>query len=289
MALSGRLALGLAVALVACARARPIGVTDLGPDLAAFDVGGPDLATVGAADLASPPDLAGSAAAAACAAALAPFHYDFEAGPAGFTHEAMDGFSGDPSWPFDEWDQGSVSGPGPGACHGGSGCFATYRLGNYVSCERGALRSPTLDLSACSTVPTKVSFFHYYDFWAGITSAGTWYDGGLVELSGDGGATWQAAALTYPGTLAINPQMTASYMCLAPNAFYAHAKPGFVQTSGGAWQKVDVPIPAALRTAKFAIRFVYATGVSSQNNTPATSRPNAKPGWYLDDLSLLVQ
>jgi hypothetical protein len=81
------------------------------------------------------------------------------------------------------------------------------------------------------------------------------------------------------------------YDCLADSGnglFEVDGQSGYVQSSSG-WQMVTVPIPANLRTSQFRARFAYSTGVSSQNDTPDTSRPNAAPGWYVDDVSLTAQ
>ena len=251
-----------------------------------------DLSSSGPADLSSAPpgDLASAgdlAPSGSCAAALASVNWDFESGDQGFTHRAIDGYDGDSRWPFDEWERGTPSGAGPGACHGGTGCWATYVAGNYASCERAELLSPSVDLSACAGTAVKLVFWHAFDFWTGSYGGSTWYDGGVVELSGDGGASWQASGASN-GTLAINPQMTLSYSCLTDSGnglFELDGQSGFVQSSTG-WQKVEVAIPAALVTSMFRARFAYSTGVSSMNDTPSTSRPEAAPGWYLDDISI---
>jgi hypothetical protein len=291
MALGSRGRLGLwalcaSAAQLGCAQVDRVRLGDggQGVDLARppRDGGAADLAAAGA------PDLAG-VDLGPCGAALSSLSFGFEAGAAGFTHAVMDGAdSSGVSWPYDEWQVGTPSGPGPGACHVGSGCFGTYLAGNYVSCERAALRSPKLDLSQCAAVGVKLVFYHYYDFFSGTYGGSAWADGGFIELSADDGASWSPVAMSYPGTLEINPQETSAYSCVEPTSFYAHGKPGYTGASAG-WQRVEIPIVAGLRTAGFAVRFVFASGVSSMNNTPDTSRPNARPGWYIDDLSVVPE
>jgi hypothetical protein len=268
---------------------------DAGLQLEPWDLAGAvDLSHSGTAPQSgqvSPPDLGETAPtdlspASACAAALANYRFDFESGDEGFTHEILDGVAGRADWPFDEWQRGAPSGDGPGSCHGGSGCWATYLAGNYVSCERAALRSPALDLSACAATPLKLVFYHYYDFWTGRYDFQTWSDGGIVEISADDGANWTAPVdLNLPGTIAINPDRGPLYWCVDSANFHVDLQPGYTGQSGG-WQRVELSVPTEFRTAQFSIRFAYGTGVSSAEGTVDDSRPRARPGWYIDDLTI---
>ena len=212
---------------------------------------------------------------------------DFESGAAGYAHDAIDGFAGDNSWPFDVWANGAAAN-GLG-CKSGTNCFATGLTSNYVQCGRAELKSPNIDLSTCAAAGTvKIAFQHAYAFWTGAYGGTTWYDGGIVELSGDGGSTWQAApGLATTGTLAINPNRGSSYACLSPNAFHVNGKAGFVGASTG-WQAAEIVVPAALRTSQFRIRFAYASGVSFATTDPATSRLHTAAGWHVDDVQVIA-
>ena len=53
-------------------------------------------------------------------------------------------------WNFDDWEHGTASNVGPGACHGGTGCWATRLDNNYIACQRAYLVSPPIDLSDCA-------------------------------------------------------------------------------------------------------------------------------------------
>lgn len=240
-------------------------------------------ADLAGADLRGLPDLAGPVGN--CGAALTSLSWDFESAGV-FSHDAIDGYSGDPEWPFDEWQRGTPSGPGPGACHGGSQCWGTYIAGNYINCERAMLTTPVVDLSACAGTNVKLVFWHWFNFWT--DASGPWFDGGLVEFSGDGGATWTQSGATYPGTIAINGSDGFGLSCLSQNSFYVDGKGGYVQTSPG-WQEVDIAIPASLRTATFQARFAYSTGVVYPTTDQNTSRQNANPGWYIDDVAIVAQ
>jgi hypothetical protein len=254
----------------------------LQPDGAARDLAARD----GAA-----PDLAGGdlASGGACATVVAALSYDFEASNGGFSHQASDGFAGDPSWPFDEWAWGTPSGSGPNGCHGGSKCWGTYLPGNYANCERGELATPSIDLSACASTALKLSFWQWFDFWTGSYSAQTWYDGGLVEISADDGATWSPpTGITYARSIAINPDRGPSYACLSSASFHVDAQPGFTTSSGG-WMQVTFDIPASFRVQKFRVRWSYASGVVAATTDPDTSRLSARPGWYLDDVAVQIK
>src|SRR5438874_11172549 len=97
------------------------------------------------------------------------------------------------------------------------------------------LATPAVDLSACAATNLKLVFWHWFDFWT--DASGPWFDGGLVEFSGDGGSTWTAGGAAYPGTIAINGSDGPGLSCLSPSSFHVDAKGGYVQSSGG-WQKV---------------------------------------------------
>jgi hypothetical protein len=283
--------LWLCVMLAACDSSSPDGPKFHRDGSLQFETG--DLAQLSPGDLAqlSPGDLAQStggdmATSGNCAAAIASLSFDFESSAGGFTHTAIDGFSGDSSWDFDEWDRGTPSGSGPGACHGGTQCFGTYLPGNYNNCERAMLVTPAMDLSACATGKLSFVFWHWFSFWT--DASGPWYDGGLVEFSSDGGTSWVASGGTYPGTIAIETSQPGGYDCLAPTSFYVDGKMGYVQASTG-WQQVSIPIPAAMRTSTFQVRFAYSTGVSYPTTSMSTSRNHANPGWYVDDVSIVAQ
>ena len=217
-----------------------------------------------------------------CERALAGLGFDFEGGAAGWTHAVMDGASA-PGWPLDEWAVGTAT-SGPGSCHGGTGCWATRLDANYTSCERAALQSPPIDLSACSGETVRLAFFSWHDFWTGTVSSHTWFDGGVVEVSGDG-TSWSAVTPSpaYPGTIAINPSI-GSAQCVNPNGFHVHNQPGLVGT-GGSWQQITIALPASVVTSTFRVRFAYGSGVSFQSTDPEVDRTHTRPGWYLDDVT----
>lgn len=244
-----------------------------------------DAATSGS-DAGAGTDGAGSDASTttACTQALAALKFSFDTGPDGFTHEILDNAqSSGASWPFDPWAQGTPS--NAIGCASGQ-CWATELSQNYAQCQRAALVSPVMDLTACAAEDISVTFQHAYSFWSGAISSVSYYDGGVVEISKDGGATWAVAGpYTYPGTVKINPQWTSSYACVAASGFHVDQKPGFVQVAS-TWHKETIPIVAAYRTASFKVRFAFGSGVSSQTTSASTSRSATAPGWHIDDVAI---
>lgn len=217
----------------------------------------------------------------ACAQKLAATTFNFDAGLQGFTTAILDGQSGT-SWPFDPWSQGTAA--NGALCRSGA-CFAAELSRNYAQCQRGALVSPVINLSTCSTeATTKLSFYHTYDFKKFTYGGNNYADGGIIELSGDGGATWQLATpATSSGTVAINPNQGGGYACLASTQFGVNGKAGFTGTSA-TYTQVVIDIPAALRTANFRFRFAMSSGVSSQTISADTSRAATGKGWRIDDI-----
>ncbi len=211
---------------------------------------------------------------------------DFESGASGFTHQASDGYQNNTTWPFDSWAVGAAAN-GLG-CRSGTSCWATGLTENYVQCQRAELRSPAIDLTTCAAAGTvKVVFQHAYAFWTGAYGGTTWFDGGIVEISGDNGATWVAAeGLPTSGTVKINPSQTSSYACYQ-TPFRVDGKAGFVGTAG--WASAEFVVPTVLRTSQFAIRFSYGSGVSFKTTSPATSKLHTAAGWHIDDVQITAQ
>jgi len=65
-----------------------------------------------------------------------------------------------------------------------------------------------------------------------------------------------------------------------------HGKSGFTDASTG-WEQVTFEIPNSYRTHQFKIRWGYSTGHSHNSFTEA--RPSNKKGYFLDDLSIVME
>ncbi|MBL4634383.1 MAG: hypothetical protein JKY56_10955 [Kofleriaceae bacterium] len=219
---------------------------------------------------------------ALCAAALETLRFDFEGSAQGFVHGKQSEVIGESGWTFDHWEQGPAS--GTTICPSGNECWGTNLSGNYIQCQRAYLVSPQIDLSACGSreIEPRILLEHNYSFWFGQANGGQRFDGGIIEISGDG-STWQRVNLNYPGTIDINPNLGSSYACVEQDNFYVDGQPGFVGTSGG-WVTESFTVPFSLATVSFQIRFLYAAGVSSQTTDQTQSMSGTAPGWYLDNL-----
>jgi hypothetical protein len=211
------------------------------------------------------------------------FHFSFDDGKEGWTHDKIDNPSN--SWNYDMWAQGAPSSVGPSTCYEGTGCFGFNLTGNYINCNRAQLISPVIDLNSHTGEDLQLSFWHWHNFWASPTS---WYDGGFVEFSSNGGTNWnQITGAGYPGTVKIKTDAsTFLNPCECDSAtFYAHNKPGFIQTTGGNWQQVSIDIPSEMIAENFRIRFVFSSGV--QSCTTSSNPTNySHAGWYIDEVRI---
>ncbi len=213
--------------------------------------------------------------------------FDFESTDGAFTHAAIDGATGGS---FDAWSYGNAA--NALNCHSGTKCFATSLTGSYAQCQRAELRSPVMDLSSCAGAGSvQVTFWQAYDFLGYTDAAGvTYYDGGIIELSGDGGTTWMTAILSPPTvgnvSIAAARGIVGQYTCPGPSSFHVDAKSGFINKSAG-WEAFEADVPPALRTNQFVFRFAYASGKSTADT--ATALSVSKPGWHVDDVAVVVK
>lgn len=213
----------------------------------------------------------------ACATALSKATWDFESGAQGWTHAPSDG-TDEAQWPFDPWDVGTDSNDFP--CPNGS-CFGAELSENYAQCSRGDLLSPKVDLSACAGQAIKLQFAQAYDFQTENYNGGNYFDGGIVELSSDGGNTWSVPSGSYPGTVTILPAQNAS--CVS-TPFHVTGKQGFVGTQQVAATFV-VAVPNAMLTNALRIRFSTGAGVSTDAVDHA--RGGTAAGWRIDDVKFV--
>jgi len=104
------------------------------------------------------------------------FSTNFDADNGGFVASGTNS-----SW---AWGAPSAT-PGPGAPYSPPNVWATNLTGNYNNSESGWITSPVIDLSSHVGLAPTISFWH----WNDIES--TSYDWGVVEVTKDGGTTWQ--------------------------------------------------------------------------------------------------
>lgn len=141
---------------------------------------------------------------------------------------------------------------------GTSSYFSGY---NTSSCA--ALVTPPLTLGM-SPVLT------YYTIW----STETGYDGGLVQITENGGATWVTLTPSpnYPST--ITSSGNACGIATGTRVYIGNST-GYPNT----WVQATVAIPAAYEGKTVQIRWRFGTD-------SAVSGSGSNPGWYIDDISI---
>ncbi|HYF81368.1 MAG TPA: S8 family serine peptidase, partial [Symbiobacteriaceae bacterium] len=103
------------------------------------------------------------------------FQDNMEAGDNGWTH------GGD----ADNWQRGTPT-AGPDAANSGSNVWGTNLSGNYNNSENAWLMTPEINLAGLASV--NLQFAHWY-------SLENEFDFGFVEISADGGSTWNEMAV----------------------------------------------------------------------------------------------
>lgn len=101
-----------------------------------------------------------------------PFNETFDSSDGGFTTTGLG------SW---KW---GIPTSGPGAAHSGSKVWATNLLGDYGNNETGVVTSPMYDLTGATGKSIVVSWWQFL-----TTESG--YDFGKVEVSKNGGGSWE--------------------------------------------------------------------------------------------------
>jgi hypothetical protein len=112
--------------------------------------------------------------------------WDFSRCPDGWEVSKADpAATSEPSWAC-----GDPSGtPAQGGAH--LGVWATNLAGDYLENESSALTSPSFSLADCEGATIYLTFAHLYEFGSG--------DGGTVQVSTDGGASWTTVAPSWHG------------------------------------------------------------------------------------------
>ena len=202
--------------------------------------------------------------------------YLFEASTSGWTHEAVDGYAGSSSWYYDPWDW-TMPWEGPASCHTGSVCWLT-EMENYINCQRAALYSPTIDLSAYSGGGRAVtfSFWQWYEFWSGG-------DAGVVQVSTNG-STWTTMVCddTNSGPIDIPGYESFSYHCNSDNSWEIEGEIGY-SGSSKSWTNPSCAVPADKCASTTKFRFLFSSGVQ-KNSTSEDPSNYDYPGWAIDDI-----
>jgi hypothetical protein len=221
----------------------------------------------------------------ACSVALRAATFRFDAGDQGFAHAACAGMGND--WPYDPWMHGASN--YFIRCSGN--CFGTELDKGYAQCSCGTLTSPSVDLSACTSKAVSLSLTHAHSFWTDNIDN----DGGFVEVSGDGGATWQSVALGSGGTLKLNPNRgqdgNGKPIMTCPNhdKLTMSGHEAFVKKSGAGLSETQLALPASVVTAQTRVRFTIAGGASSTQKTADGSRQFTGFGWRIGSVGFTAK
>ncbi len=99
------------------------------------------------------------------------------------------------------WAWGAPSAtPGPGAAYSAPNVWATNLTGNYNDSEQSYITSPEIDLSAYVGLAPTLSFWHWMD------SESNSFDWGSIQVTKDGGATWQTVFEKFGDALTWSPK-----------------------------------------------------------------------------------
>lgn len=135
---------------------------------------------------------------------------------------------------------------------------------NGGSVSDSSLTSPAINADA--TAPVTITFSHKFAF---EYSANTYWDGGLIEVSTDAGATWQDIA-----TLAATSPYNATLTTTSDNPLGGRAAFGRTNMSYPNPDTVTLDLGTKLAGQTFQLRFRIATDGGTGG-----------PGWEIDDIA----
>ena len=177
---------------------------------------------------------------------------DMEAGPGGWSHYvATGGFN-------DQWHRSTARNHTPSGSYAWK--FGDTGSGEYAAQADGALESEAFDVDGDATL----TFWHWIESEVSGSFPGSAYDGGLVEISVDGGAWSQ-----------VTPEGGYSYTIILgsePYGPFPDGTPVFAGTEG--WTQETIALEEISGSVRVRFRF------GSDNNTGGE-------GWYIDDLEVI--
>ncbi|WP_086047933.1 T9SS type A sorting domain-containing protein [Hugenholtzia roseola] len=205
----------------------------------------------------------------------------FEAGAAGWTAAAIPGYFTTGASTFaNDWQLGTPTVPAAAAplpAANGNNVWATNLTGNYSSSHLGAVTSPVYDFSALPagfTPTVRLSVF--------VQSENN-FDGGQLQISLDGGTTWQTVGPAVGGTCGgVNWLNSGTFSGLTPPPPAAGTTAQWTGTGTG-----TSLFPEGWRTAEHKI-----TGVAGNNNVRfrvvfrSDTSVQGQGGLYFDNFSV---
>jgi hypothetical protein len=165
------------------------------------------------------------------------------------------------------WQCGTPAGNGPGGGAGVEGTmWATNLTGGYPDDEVSWVLSPPFSLVDCGGLTVSLVIDHWYDFEkVGIAR----YDGGMVQLSTDGGGSWSK----------ITPMPDYDSTVSAPAALGGKV---FSEAGERVWKTSTWDLGAYAGQSNLMVRFRFASDDSDYDGTPEL-------GWYIDTVDVSGQ
>jgi len=155
------------------------------------------------------------------------------------------------------WEWGAPT-SGPDAAYSGQYLWATNLDGDYPDYSYCYLQSPEISLPSSAELQINLTFWHWYDFEPH-------YDGGWVEISTDGGQTWQQ----------IDPIDGPAYSTNLRGDITYETDRAWTGSSDG-WVKSVFNL-TAYTGQTIMIRFVFFSDFSI-----------TRAGWYIDDVYIIL-
>jgi fibronectin type 3 domain-containing protein len=174
------------------------------------------------------------------------FFTDFEANNGDFVADPATG----------GWEWGAPT-AGPGGAYSGVNVWGTWIGGDYANSANWKLDSPDIDVSGFANVLLK--FWHWY-------TTESYWDGGNVKISTDGGATW-----TIIEPVDGYPEDAAS----TANSGIP-GEPCFSGSVGGFWH-----------LAQFNLNAYAGGNVMIRWHFGSDGSVNGYPGWFIDDVGIV--
>ncbi|MFQ5884283.1 MAG: lamin tail domain-containing protein, partial [Thermoplasmata archaeon] len=164
-----------------------------------------------------------------------------------------------------EWQWGAPQNVGPNSTHSGQNAWGTNIDSNYSAEALAHLESPHFDLTLSTN--TKLTFWHYLATNDFLTHD---WDGGIIEVSTDGGNTW--VQIDDEATPNPNPYYDATLRDTRGNPLGGKKAYCYDRLN---WTEVSVDLSQYDEFSSFKFRFTFGSDMVGDF-----------PGWYVDDVIL---
>lgn len=191
------------------------------------------------------------------------YRFDFDPCPQDWTTDRTTAAAAPSSWACGNADA-YMDGPGPTT----TGVWATNLTGPYATSESSALVTPPLDLTNCEGEELTMTLEHWFNFQGGVANG----DGGIVQVSTNGGDNWTTLVPTGGAQYGVNP-IDAEFPPVN-DAMGFDGQGGDEQV----WAESTFDMTPYAGTQGVQLRFVM--GSNSIDNTESG-------GWYLEALEII--